>query len=254
MGCVAGYVSSRLYRFFLGNQWKRTTILTATLFPGIVFGVIVFLNSFIWYQQSTSAMPLTTFAILMAMWIGVSLPLVFTGSYIGSTQEVIQPPVVVAKDERSVPHQPLILRPIVTCALSGLIPFGAVFVELFFIMTSIWQHQFYYLFGVVFVVFILVLLTGAEVAIVLCYLQLSHGDYRWMWRAIVHASGCSFYLIVYSAYFYTSRLEIEALLPTVLYFGYTLIMALLLFLVMSVVEFMSCFYFLWQIYSSVHID
>lgn len=124
-------------------------------------------------------MPLTTFAILMAMWIGVSLPLVFTGSYIGSTQEVIQPPVVVAKDERSVPHQPLILRPIVTCALSGLIPFGAVFVELFFIMTSIWQHQFYYLFGVVFVVFILVLLTGAEVAIVLCYLQLSHGV-SWM--------------------------------------------------------------------------
>jgi transmembrane 9 superfamily protein 2/4 len=33
-GSVAGYCSARLYKFFNGKNWKQSTILTATLFPG----------------------------------------------------------------------------------------------------------------------------------------------------------------------------------------------------------------------------
>ena len=29
----------------------------------------------------------------------------------------------------------------------GLLAFGSVFVEMFFILSSIWQHRFYYVFG-----------------------------------------------------------------------------------------------------------
>lgn len=35
----------------------------------------------------------------------------------------------------------------------GILPFGAVFIELFFILTSIWLNQFYHFFGFLFVVF-----------------------------------------------------------------------------------------------------
>jgi hypothetical protein len=31
--------------------------------------------------------------------------------------------------------------------MGGVLPFGVVFVELFFILSSIYQHRFYYLFG-----------------------------------------------------------------------------------------------------------
>ncbi|PSS01976.1 Transmembrane 9 superfamily member 7 like [Actinidia chinensis var. chinensis] len=57
--------------------------------------------------------------------------------------------------------------------------FGAVFIELFFILTAIWLNQFYYIFGFLFIVFIILLVTCAELAILLCYCQLCSEDYYW---------------------------------------------------------------------------
>ncbi len=48
----------------------------------------------------------------------------------------------------------------------GILPFGAVFVELFFIVSSIWQHKFYYMFGFLLLVFLIFCITCAEVAVV----------------------------------------------------------------------------------------
>ena len=55
--------------------------------------------------------------------------------------------------------------------IAGILPFGAVFVELFFILTAIWEDQFYYLFGFLFLVFIIII-ACSEVAIVMTYFQL----------------------------------------------------------------------------------
>lgn len=38
MGLIAGYFSARLYKTMKGREWKRAAFLTATLYPGIVFG------------------------------------------------------------------------------------------------------------------------------------------------------------------------------------------------------------------------
>lgn len=38
MGLIAGYFSARVYKTIKGREWKRAAFLTATLFPGIVFG------------------------------------------------------------------------------------------------------------------------------------------------------------------------------------------------------------------------
>jgi Endomembrane protein 70 len=63
--------------------------------------------------------------------------------------------------------------------IGGILPFGAVFIELFFILTSMWLHQFYYLFGFLCLVFIILIITCAEITIVLCYFQLCSEDYHW---------------------------------------------------------------------------
>ena len=64
------------------------------------------------------------------------------------------------------------MAPAFACLVGGVLPFGAVFIELFFILTSVWLHQFYYLFGFLALVFVILCLTCAEITIVLCYFQL----------------------------------------------------------------------------------
>ena len=74
--------------------------------------------------------------------------------------------------------QPWYLHPLLTCLLGGILPFGACFVELFFLMSSIWMDQYYYVFGFLLLVYIILAVTCAEIAIVLNYFQLcSEGTY-----------------------------------------------------------------------------
>lgn len=57
----------------------------------------------------------------------------------------------------------------ISCIIGGLLPFGAFFIELQFLMMSIWKHTFYYLFGFMFVVFIIVMVMCAEISILFTY-------------------------------------------------------------------------------------
>jgi transmembrane 9 superfamily protein 2/4 len=43
------------------------------------------------------------------------------------------------------------LKPLPSMLLVGILPFGAIFVELYFIMNSIWFHKVYYMFGFLFI-------------------------------------------------------------------------------------------------------
>lgn len=71
------------------------------------------------------------------------------------------------------------MNPVFSVLIGGILPFGAVFIELFFILTSMWLHQFYYLFGFLCLVFVILIITCAEITIVLCYFQLCSEDYHW---------------------------------------------------------------------------
>ena len=84
-GCssVAGFHSSRVFKFFKGEDWMKCTLWTALLFPGVVFTVFMGLNTALLFEGSSGAVPLSTLATLIVLWFGVSTPLVFVGSYFG---------------------------------------------------------------------------------------------------------------------------------------------------------------------------
>lgn len=254
MGVLAGYASARLYKMFRGSEWKKITLQTALMFPGVFFVVFFILNALIWGERSSGAVPFGTMFALVFLWFGVSVPLVFVGSYVGFKKPAIEGPVKTNKIPRQIPEQAWYMNPVFSILIGGILPFGAVFVELFFILTSIWLQQFYYIFGFLFVVFVILVITCAEITIVLCYFQLCSEDYLWWWRSYLTSGSSALYLFVYSAFYFFTKLEITKPVSGILYFGYMLTASFAFFVLTGTIGFYACFWFTRRIYSSVKID
>ncbi|KAI1301882.1 Transmembrane 9 superfamily member 2 [Halotydeus destructor] len=254
LGTPAGYVSARLYKSFGGYKWKMNVTLTALLCPGIVFSIFFILNLLLWGKGSSAAIPFTTLLGLLAMWFGVSLPLTFVGAYFGFKKRVIEHPVRTNQIPRQIPEQSIYTQPIPGIVMGGILPFGCIFIQLFFILNSLWSNQMYYMFGFLFLVFIILVITCSETTILLSYFHLCAEDYHWWWRSFMTSGFTAFYLFVYCIHYFLTKLTISGVVSTILYFGYTLIMVFLFFLLTGTVGFFACFWFTRKIYSVVKVD
>ena len=117
-------------------------------------------------------MPLGTMLALLLMWFGISTPLVFVGAFFGFKAKIADPPTRTNEIPRQatrhaatphathrntahhhttqlglanpnpnpdqVPQQAWYMGAAFNVLMGGILPFGAIFIELFFIMTSVW--------------------------------------------------------------------------------------------------------------------
>uniref|UniRef100_A0A3P8N5M4 Transmembrane 9 superfamily member n=1 Tax=Astatotilapia calliptera TaxID=8154 RepID=A0A3P8N5M4_ASTCA len=254
LGTPAGYVSARLYKTFGGEKWKTNVLLTALLCPGIVFADFFLMNLILWGEGSSAAIPFGTLVAILALWFGISVPLTFVGAYFGFKKPAIEQPVRTNQIPRQIPEQSFFTKPIPGIVMGGILPFGCIFIQLFFILNSIWSHQMYYMFGFLFLVFIILLITCSEATILLCYFHLCAEDYHWWWRSFLTSGFTAVYLFIYAVHYFFSKLQIIGMASTILYFGYTMIMVLIFFLFTGTIGFFACFWFVNKIYSVVKVD
>ncbi|KAA8588770.1 hypothetical protein FQN60_010115 [Etheostoma spectabile] len=254
LGTPAGYVSARLYKTFGGEKWKTNVLLTALLCPGIVFADFFLMNLILWVEGSSAAIPFGTLVAILALWFGISVPLTFVGAYFGFKKPAIEQPVRTNQIPRQIPEQSFFTKPIPGIVMGGILPFGCIFIQLFFILNSIWSHQMYYMFGFLFLVFIILLITCSEATVLLCYFHLCAEDYHWWWRSFLTSGFTAVYLFVYAVHYFFSKLQIIGAASTILYFGYTMIMVLIFFLFTGTIGFFACFWFVNKIYSVVKVD
>uniref|UniRef100_A0A674NAH3 Transmembrane 9 superfamily member n=1 Tax=Takifugu rubripes TaxID=31033 RepID=A0A674NAH3_TAKRU len=254
LGTPAGYVSARLYKTFGGEKWKTNVLLTALLCPGIVFADFFLMNLILWVEGSSAAIPFGTLVAILALWFGISVPLTFVGAYFGFKKAAIEQPVRTNQIPRQIPEQSFFTKPIPGIVMGGILPFGCIFIQLFFILNSIWSHQMYYMFGFLFLVFIILVITCSEATILLCYFHLCAEDYHWWWRSFLTSGFTAVYLFIYGVHYFFSKLQIVGAASTILYFGYTMIMVLIFFLFTGTIGFFACFWFVNKIYSVVKVD
>eukprot|EP01094_Clydonella_sp_ATCC50884_P003885 TRINITY_DN12998_c0_g1_i1.p1 TRINITY_DN12998_c0_g1~~TRINITY_DN12998_c0_g1_i1.p1 ORF type:complete len:671 (+),score=249.85 TRINITY_DN12998_c0_g1_i1:123-2015(+) len=254
MGVFAGYFSARMYKTLRGENWKRCTILTAVSFPGSIFLIFFVLNLFLAYEGSSGYVPFQILVGIVALWFGVSIPLVFFGSYLGFKKPAPENPVRTNQIPRQIPQQVWYMQALPSCMMGGILPFGAVFIELFFILSSIWMHQFYYMFGFLFIVFVILVVTCAEITIVMCYFQLCSEDYHWWWRSFLTSGSSALYVFLYSIFYFFTKLHITHFVSTLLYFGYMAMITIAFFVLTGVIGFYSCYFFVRKIYASVKVD
>ena len=164
---------------FKGKEWQKCILMTAFVFPGWVFFMFFVVNLFVWHEGSSGAVPFGSMFAVLSLWMGISVPLTFLGAYFGSRKPAIEPKTAVSPFPREIPPQVWYLRSPITVMVGGVLPFGAVFVELFFILSSLWLDQFYYVYGFLVIVFAILVVTCAELTIVMIYFQLCAEDYRW---------------------------------------------------------------------------
>ncbi|TPX55876.1 hypothetical protein PhCBS80983_g04948 [Powellomyces hirtus] len=251
---IAGHVSARTYKMLQGEFWRRNVFMTATLVPGIVFLIFTFLNFFLIGAHSSAAVPFSTMLALIALWFLVSLPACMFGAYFGFRAPAISNPVKTNQIPRQIPPQPLYLNKWIASLIGGILPFGAIFIELWLIMNSIWFGRVYYVFGFLFLVFAILVVTCSEVAVLMCYFHLCSEDYYWAWRSFLTAGASGFYVFLYSIIYYTRNLALDNFPSTVLYFGWSLVMSILFSILTGAVGYFSTLYFVRKIFASIKVD
>jgi transmembrane 9 superfamily member 2/4 len=253
MGVVAGYVTARLYKTLKGKAWQNATVCTALGFPGLCFTLFFLMDIMAWIKHSTDAVPFATMFILLVLWFGISTPLVFLGAYFGYKQDAIEFPVKTSSIPRQIPDQPWFMGWFFSLVIGGILPFGSCFVELYFILASMWMSYYYYVFGFLFLVFVILIITCAEITLLFTYFQLCNEDYHWWWRSFGTAGSTSIYVFLYSIVYF-KQLEANSLATYILYFGYMGLSCGALFLMTGFIGFTSSFWFNKTIFGSLKVD
>ncbi|KAD4180138.1 hypothetical protein E3N88_28729 [Mikania micrantha] len=256
LGVLAGYVAVRMWRtIFCGDHrgWVSVSWQVACFFPGIAFLVLFTLNFLLWGSQSTGAIPFFLFVILILLWFCISVPLTFVGGYFGAKAPHIEYPVRTNQIPREIPPQKYPSWLLVLGA--GTLPFGTLFIELFFIMSSIWMGRVYYVFGFLFVVLILLVVVCAEVSLVLTYMHLCVEDWKWWWKSFFASGSVALYIFLYSINYLVFDLKsLSGPVSATLYMGYSFLMVLTIMLATGTVGFLSSFWFVHYLFSSVKLD
>jgi transmembrane 9 superfamily protein 2/4 len=63
--------------------------------------------------------------------------------------------------------------------------------------------QVYYVFGFLFLVLLILVVTCAEISIVMAYFQLCSEDYNWWWRSFLTSGSSALYLFAYAIVYFT---------------------------------------------------
>lgn len=174
-GAFSGYFSARVYKTFGGANWRHNAIVTATLFPGLLFATVFVLNLFVWAQSSSTAIPLGTLILLLVLWLVIQLPLVYMGSFVGFVKVgSYTHPIKTNAVPRQIPVQPWYARSAQSVLLAGLIPFAVIFIELLFVFRSMWQDKsgYYYVFGFLGVVVAILVIVVMETTVIGVYIML----------------------------------------------------------------------------------
>ncbi|KAF9890117.1 hypothetical protein FE257_006278 [Aspergillus nanangensis] len=253
-GFIGGYVSARVYKSFGGEAWKRNIVLTPVLVPSLIFGTFFLLNLFVWAKGSSGAVPFTTMLALVMIWFVISVPLSVAGSWLGFKQRPIEGPTKTNQIPRQVPPMAGSLRTIPSLFLTGLLPFAAIFVELYFIMHSLWTNKIYYMFGFLFLCYGLMIMTAASATVLLVYFLLCAENYRWHWRAFAGAGMTGVYVFLNAFLFWIMRVSFGGLTGAVLYVGYSALIGFAVFILTGSIGFFASWAFVQRIYGSIKVD
>jgi transmembrane 9 superfamily protein 2/4 len=256
-GIFSGYFSARVYKTFDGPDYSKNALVTACLIPGLLFSLIFILNLFVWAQASSTAIPFGTLIAIVLLWLGIQVPLVYAGSWYGFVKTgAWEHPTKTTSIPRQIPQQAWYIKSLQAVLLAGLIPFAVIFIELLFVFQSVWQDKsgYYYVFGFLAVVSVILIVTIAEVTVVTVYMQLCSENHHWWWQSFFVGGGSAVWVFLYCVWYYFVKLHITGFVSSMLFFVYSFMACCVYGLLTGTVGFLTAYAFVRRIYSAIKAD
>ena len=254
LSLISGYYSARFYKMVHGLKWLKVSIITSLVFPFIFFLLLSFTNILYWFEGSTTYVQFSNFFNLISLWVIGTIPLNIIGTMVGVTQkrivlpcEVNPVPGIINKSD-----YPWYLRIRYAWFLTGFPPFFAVFVELFYIMDSLWKQNFYALSKYLLISIIILIITSSQIGILFTYLNLCKGDYRWWWKSFIVSASPGIYIIIFSV-FYLFKLEFLKFTSIVIYLNFMTLLSIIISLICGTSGLFLTFIFVKNIYSKINL-
>ncbi|GMJ03529.1 transmembrane nine 1, endomembrane protein 12 [Hibiscus trionum] len=252
---ISGYVSGGMYSRNGGKNWIKAMILTASLFPFTVFGIGFILNTIAIFYGSLAAIPFGTMVVVFVIWAFISFPLALLGTVVGRNWSgAPNNPCRVKTIPRPIPEKKWYLTPSVVSMMGGLLPFGSIFIEMYFVFTSFWNYKVYYVYGFMLLVFLILIIVTICVTIVGTYFLLNAENYHWQWTSFSSAASTAIYVYLYSIYYYHVKTKMSGFFQTSFYFGYTLMFCLGLGILCGAVGYLGSNLFVRRIYRNIKCD
>ncbi|KAK7805765.1 hypothetical protein U0070_024056, partial [Myodes glareolus] len=163
---VNGYFGGSLYARQGGRRWIKQMFIGAFLIPAMVCGTAFFINFIAIYYHASRAIPFGTMVAVCCICFFVILPLNLVGTILGRNLSG-QPnfPCRVNAVPRPIPEKKWFMEPAVIVCLGGILPFGSIFIEMYFIFTSFWAYKIYYVYGFMMLVLLILCIVTVCVTI-----------------------------------------------------------------------------------------
>lgn len=177
---INGYFGGSMYAQLRGRNWIKQCLISAALLPSLICGTAFLINFIAIYYHASRAIPFGTMLAVASICLFVILPLTLVGTIVGrNTRGQIWNPCPVSPLPRPIPEKKWYMEPSIIVLLGGILPFGSISIEMYFIFTSFWTFKIYYVYGFMLLVFFIAIAVTICVTIVCTYILLNAEDYRW---------------------------------------------------------------------------
>uniref|UniRef100_A0A0G4ICY1 Transmembrane 9 superfamily member n=1 Tax=Chromera velia CCMP2878 TaxID=1169474 RepID=A0A0G4ICY1_9ALVE len=257
---AAGYMSANFYRKLGGIKWAWNIVITALAFSGPAFLMWCVLNTIAFAHGSTAALPWYTVVTLVFWYLCATLPMTVIGGILGkrdgetAVDAGFAFPVKTNKLAREIPKGRWYNSFWFQTLVSGLLPFSAIYIEMHYVFLSVWGNRLYSLYGVLLLSILALFLVSSTIAVLMTYFSLNSEDHRWWWRSFFQGGGVALFFFLHCFYYFFAASKMAGMLQVSFYFGYSLVTAWALFLMMGAVTFFADFAFIYYIYTRTKAD
>ena len=280
---VSGYMSGQYFKVYYpttqaarrttstggGSKttlWQLVMGLTVFLLPTATVAILTVLNGVSLAYGTIHYIPFLVIVKLFLIWIFVSVPLCVLGTMMGrhttgtrggSAAALVLEyfPCRVNAIPRPIPEDvPWYGKPSGLIPLAGLLSFGSIFIELYYVLTSLWNYKFYHVYGFLLGVYSILTIVVGMTSIIVVYFCLNAENYHWQWTAFCSGASTAAYVFLYGIYYFIFKTQMHGFLQTVFYFGYMLLLSLNLGLLCGTIGHGAASRFVRAIFQNVKVD